>query len=161
MKDLDDLGANGPFRPVLGEPNLQSCGVHLAVLVEPYCTFILEGRKTIESRFSVNRNAPYEQVCKGDIIVLKRSSGPVVGFCRVSNVWFYRLIPETWTEIERFASALCMDSSHFWQSKKVASYATLMQIEEVTRVKDLKVTKRDPRGWVVIQPCVLSQESLF
>jgi hypothetical protein len=161
IDELVELGADGPFASVLRAASMQRCGVHLAVLVEPYLTYILDGRKTVESRFSVNRNAPYEQVCRGDLIVLKRSSGPVVGFCRVSHVWFYRLLPDTWPEIERFASALCMDDSEFWQSKKAASYATLMRIEDVTRVVEFDVKKLDPRGWVVIQPCVGSQESLF
>ena len=161
MHKLEDLGADGPFGSVSRAASARNCGVHLAVLVEPYLTYLLEGRKTVESRFSVNRNAPYEQVCKGDVIVLKRSSGPVVGFCRVSNVWFYRIIPDTWAEIERFASALCMDDSEFWQSKKAASYATLMQVEGVTRVVEFDVDKIDPRGWVVIQQCLRVQESLF
>jgi hypothetical protein len=127
------------------------CGVHLAVLVEPYLTFILEGKKTIESRFSVNRHAPFEQVQRGDIIVLKRSSGPVEGICRVADAWFYQLDPKTWPEIERYASALCMDDSSFWKQKRGASYASLMRIEDIIRVPSFDIDKLDPRGWVVLR----------
>jgi hypothetical protein len=63
----------------------------------------LEGEKTIESRFTVNRHVPFEQAKQGDLIVLKRSSGPIVGICKVTDAWFYRLAPETWPEIERYA----------------------------------------------------------
>jgi hypothetical protein len=31
----------------------------------------------IESGFSGNRHAPFEQIEKGDVVILKRSSGPV------------------------------------------------------------------------------------
>ncbi len=35
---------------------------HLAVMHEPYLSYVLEGRKTIESRFSRHRVAPFDQV---------------------------------------------------------------------------------------------------
>ena len=126
-------------------------GLHLAVFVEPYLTFLLDGKKTVESRFSINKNAPFEQVKTGDIVLLKRSSGPICGACRVANVWYYRLDPTTWREIERYSRALCMDNSDFWQRKKGASFATLMQVEDVCKVKEFDIDKSDPRSWVVVR----------
>src|SRR5690554_1453539 len=85
--------------------------IHLAILVEPYLQFILEGRKTVESRFSAKRCAPFERVRPGDVILLKRSSGPIVGLCQVAHAWFYSLDATTWTFIqERFAEAICAQS---------------------------------------------------
>src|SRR5437762_5743619 len=110
---LSFLCRNTTFANALGSDN--SVGVHLAVFIEPYLTFLLEGKKTVESRFSINKHAPFEQVQPGDIIILKRSSGPVCGVCKVASVWFYRLDERTWPEIERFSEALCMDGSAFWQ----------------------------------------------
>jgi len=40
--------------------------LHLAIFVEPYLSFILDGRKTVESRFSSVRCAPYKRVLPGD-----------------------------------------------------------------------------------------------
>lgn len=127
------------------------CGIHLGVFVEPYLTFILEGKKTIESRFSVNKHAPFEQVQIGDILILKRSSGPVCGLCRISYVWYYRVDPTTWRQIQSHATALCMDASPFWEKKKAASYASLMQIEDVCRIPDLEISKIDPQSWIVLR----------
>ena len=42
-------------------------GLHVAVFVEPYLTFVLDGRKTVESRFGVYRNPPYQSIREGDI----------------------------------------------------------------------------------------------
>jgi hypothetical protein len=126
-------------------------GIHLAVFVEPYLSFVLEGKKTVESRFSLNRHAPYEQVRNGDLLVLKKSSGPICGVCRVSNVWYYRLDPSSWAEIEQHASALCMDESPFWAKKRKASFATLMRLEKVIPISDIPIDKGDPRGWVVLK----------
>jgi hypothetical protein len=128
-----------------------SVGVHLAIFVEPYLSFILQGKKTIESRFSVNRHAPFGQVKNGDILVLKKSSGPVCGVCRVADVWFYRVDPKTWVEIEQYAEGLCMDGSPFWEKKKAASFATLMRVHEVQALKEFDIDKDDPRSWVVVR----------
>src|SRR3954453_18143184 len=65
--------------------------VHLAVFVEPFLSFLLEGRKTIESRFSVNRCPPYRSVQTGDLVFIKQSGGAIVAVAEVSNVWFYEL----------------------------------------------------------------------
>jgi hypothetical protein len=134
--------------------------IHLAVFVEPYLSFVLEGKKTIDSRFSVHRHAPFEQVRKGDLLVLKQSSGPICGVCRVSHAWYYRLDPTTWCEIERYASALCMDDSVFWAKKREASFATLIHLEDVIRIPEIAINKVDPRSWVVLKD-VKRQRSLI
>jgi hypothetical protein len=139
-----------PFADLLSRHD--AVGVHLAVFVEPYLSFLLHGQKTVESRFSINKHAPYRQVGNGDILVLKKSSGPVCGLCRITNVWFYRLDASSWLEIERYAKALCMDGSVFWQKKRGASFATLMQVEAVRRLEEFDIDKDDPRSWVVVRP---------
>lgn len=163
MSGLRLLSTGGPYARVFSsrEGCGAACGLHLAVLIEPYLTLILDGRKTIESRFSVNRHAPFERVRRGDVLILKRSSGPVVGLCTVSDAWFYRLNPDTWPDIERYSSALCMDGSSFWKQKRGASYASLMRIEKIVRLPDLEIEKVDPRGWVVLRASLLQQECLF
>ncbi len=164
LSTLQSMSSSGPYAEVFSraDRHTANCGIHLAVLIEPYLSLILEGRKTIESRFSINRSAPFEQVHRGDVLVLKRSSGPVEGLCTVSDVWFYRLNPETWPDIERYASALCMDDSMFWKRKRAASYATLMRIEQIVRVPNLQVDKVDPRGWVILRSGTPEvQECLF
>jgi ASC-1-like (ASCH) protein len=126
-------------------------GIHLAIFVEPYLEYLLQGRKTIESRFSINRHAPFQQVQVGDLIVVKKAAGPVCALCRVANVWFYRLDPGTWSEITRHAEALCMDSSSFWEKKSAASFATLMEVRDVHRIQEFGISKADPRSWVVLK----------
>lgn len=133
-----------------------SFGLHLAILVEPYLQFILEGKKTIESRFSVNRCPPYKHICKGDIILLKRSGGPIVGLCQVTDAWFYHLNSESWSSIkENFSMAICAQGPDFWTAREGASFATLMRIRHVKSITPITYTKRDRRGWIVLQPAHL------
>lgn len=125
--------------------------LHLAVLVEPYLGFVLSGAKTIESRFSTRRIPPYRKVKKDDVILLKRSSGPVVGICEVADAWFYHLDPGSWTQIRaEFTEALCAQDPEFWRTRANASFATLIRIKNVTRVPPIACRKRDRRGWVVL-----------
>src|SRR5712664_2231754 len=63
--------------------------MHLGVFAEPFLQFVLDGSKTIESRFSVNRCAPYRTVHAGDVLLLKQPSGPVVAVAEVAQVWYY------------------------------------------------------------------------
>jgi hypothetical protein len=127
--------------------------LHLAVFVEPYLDHVLAGRKTVESRFSAHRLPPFGQLQRGDVLLLKRAGGPVVGICRVGGVWFYRLEPNSWSEIRgRFGPQLCVNDDQFWQDRRYASYATLMQLEDVRTLDPVQIPKRDRRGWVVLAP---------
>jgi hypothetical protein len=125
-------------------------GLHIAVFVEPYLQFVLDRSKTVESRFSRKRSVPFGRVCPGDVVLLKRSSGPLVGACSVSAVWDYRLTPTSWSEIRgRFGPAICAQGT-FWEDRRDASFATLMQITDARALPQLALPKRDRRGWVVL-----------
>jgi hypothetical protein len=140
---------------LLGEPGseLPTCGIHLAIFVEPFLAYMLDGTKTIESRFSVTRQAPYRRVRTGDVILLKRVGGPVVGLCRVGQAWFYNLDMESWAYIrEHFARAICAQDPDFWKARESASYATLFQVKNVLPFEPVNWPKRSRQGWVVVSP---------
>lgn len=123
---------------------------HLAVMHEPYLSYILAGRKTVESRFSRYRIAPYGQVGQGDVLLFKLVSGPVSAVARVADASFYKLDPATWASIRgRFSTALCADG-RFWEDRQYASYATLIRIACAMPIEPLSLDKRDRRPWVVL-----------
>lgn len=124
---------------------------HVAVCMEPFLQHILDGYKSMESRFSVHRVAPYRRVQAGDVLLLKRSSGPIVGLCRVRDATFYDLNPGSLAYIRAtYADALCAQDAAFWERRRRASYATLMSIDHVRSVERTPFPKRDRRGWVVL-----------
>ncbi len=130
-----------------------TAGLHLAVFVEPYLGYLLDGRKTVESRFAARRCPPYDRVRRGDILLLKRSGGPIVGLCEVTDVWFYQLDPDSWQSIRaEFAQALCAQDPAFWRARRAASFATLMRVAAVRALPAIPCSKRDRRGWVVLKP---------
>jgi hypothetical protein len=141
----------GEYWPSIACDPTDNRALHLGIFVEPFLRYILEGRKTIESRFSVHRSAPYQRASIGDIVLLKASGGPIVGVCRVIHVWFYELDPRTWSEIRnQFAGAMCAEGSDFWAKREAAEFATLLQVANVRAIEPVPFPKRDRRGWVVL-----------
>lgn len=133
--------------------------IHLGVFVEPFLHYILDGRKTMETRFSVVRCAPFERAESGDVVLLKKSGGDVVGICQIRSARFYKLEKKSWDEIKTFARDICAEDPEFWEQRKRASYATLMRIHNVKIINPITVKKRDRRGWVVLREA--SQNLLF
>ena len=132
-------------------------GLHVAVLLEPFLSFVLDGRKTVESRFSARRHAPYQAVHQGDVILLKRSAGPIVGIAIARRTWFYWVTPMALAEIkESFAESLCARDEAFWDARRDASYATLIELGEVMALPPIPCDKRDQRGWVTLRGRQLS-----
>src|SRR6266571_9463201 len=149
-------------RLALTEMKSANFGLHLAIFVEPYLQYILEGKKTIESRFGANRRAPFGYVKEGDVLLLKKSGGPITGICLVGQVWFYRLDPTSWNTIkDTFSTALCAQDPSFWRERRGASFATLMLIKEVRSLTPFEIPKKDRRGWVTLKGPTPRQEMLF
>lgn len=128
----------------------QALGFHLAVLVEPYLAYILEGRKTIESRFSKNRVPPFGRVRVGDLVFLKRAAGPVVGVMCVERADFLLLNEETWPQVRALSRPLCADSD-FWLARADKHYATLLHVGAVRALRPFLVQKTDRRAWVILR----------
>jgi hypothetical protein len=148
----------------LGAAKKNQRSIHLAVFVEPFLKFLLDGRKTVESRFSIHRMAPFGCVHSGDLVLIKASGGPVVAMAEVSHVWYYQLDAPAWDVIRnRFGEQLCVEDPAFWKSKESSCFATLMQFAKVDKIEPLNCSKRDRRGWVVLggpqrQPSLFSPE---
>ncbi len=125
---------------------------HLAILREPYLEHVLAGRKTVESRFARKLIPPHGVVRPGDLLLLKHASGPLVGLALVGFVRSYVLEPAAWREIrERFSRAMCADDAEFWEERRDARFATLMQISDKLPIRPITVDKQDRRGWVVLR----------
>lgn len=124
-------------------------GVHLAIFVEPYLTAVLEGRKTIESRFAVTRRPPYNCIEPDDYILLKKSGGPVMGLALARSTQFYQLSPVVLADIrQRFARQLFAQDDLFWIDRADKQYATLIGLEDPIAIVPITIPKRDRQGWV-------------
>lgn len=127
---------------------------HVAIFSPPFLDLILEGRKTVEGRFSKVRRAPFGVVNEGDTVLMKDSGGPVRGSFLVAKVEsFGNLTPEKLKEIEtRYSASLCADADpEYWKKRCVCRYATLLHIAEPRSFgQPFSFSKKDRRGWVVL-----------
>jgi hypothetical protein len=145
-----ELRGDAQWTTALG-PAARAARIHLAVFVEPFLSYVFDGSKSIESRFSTNQCAPFRRVAPGDVILLKAASGPVRGICAVSKAWFFdlRTVPLS-TLRERYAESICATDDGFWRSREKADFATLMKLRWVRELPPMTCPKRDRRGWVIL-----------
>lgn len=126
---------------------------HLAVLHAPYLDAILDGRKSVESRFSVTRRAPYGVVATGDVVILKQRSGPVRAAADVSRVEFFEgLTPGRIRALRRRLGALVAAPGDYWESRAHAAFATFLWFSNLRRVvPPPEVPPLYGRGWLVLE----------
>ena len=143
------LGCDPHWALALGRVNGGEVSLHLAVLVEPFLGWLLDGSKTIESRFSRVRCAPYGALAEGDVVAVKKTGGAVVGAFQAGQVSSWRLTPGSVTDLrERFAAQIRALDDDFWDQRADCSYATLVRVSGVRTVPRLPFPKKDRRGWV-------------
>jgi ASC-1-like (ASCH) protein len=124
---------------------------HLVILKRPYLDLILEGKKTVESRFLKVRKEPLGKVSVGDVLFLKESSGPVCGRATVAAVKFFEdLSPEKIKKIKAQYNHLIGGSEEYWQGKRECKFGVFVWLKDIQKVKPIWIDKRDWRGWVVL-----------
>ena len=124
-------------------------GMHLAIMSEPFYSYILDGSKQMESRFSKNQIAPFNSVSPGDVILFKKSS--VLDFCvgLITKVTYYQLNPNLVVKFrDTYAKSLMAFDDEFWRQRMGSKYATLMKISDVKPIDPVVINKKDRRGWV-------------
>ena len=129
---------------------------HLAILAKGWSELILDGKKTIESRFSQNRCAPFGKVNKGDIVYMKESAGLVKGMFRVAKVETFENLRQTEITVlyreyrDQIFISFGTDNEppKKWLSSK---HATLIHIHSPVKFDTpFSFPKRDSRAWVVL-----------
>ncbi len=127
---------------------IKECTLHLGIFTEPYLTFMLNGEKTIESRFSKNKILPYNQISKDDIVIVKKSSGNVIAYFTIKKVLFYDLNKVSIDEIKSiYNKQLCVDEN-FWFVKKNSNYATLIFIDKIVELNPFNINKKGMQTWI-------------
>ncbi len=122
--------------------------MHLGIFSEPYLTYMLEGKKTIESRFSKNKIAPYNQITEDDVVIIKKSGGDVLGYFTIQEVLFFDLNSISIEKIKaKYNKQLCLDET-FWINKKSSNYATLIIIDRLFKLKPFHIDKKGMQTWV-------------
>ena len=127
---------------------------HVAIFSPPFLDLILEGRKTIEGRFSRVRCAPFNSIYEGDTVLMKESGGPIRGSFLVARVeTFDNLNSEKLMDLEIiYGARLCAEvDPQYWQKRSDTRYATLLHVSKIRRFdQPFSFPKKDRRGWVIL-----------
>ena len=126
---------------------------HLAIFKGDGGQLILEGKKTVETRFARSKIAPFGVISTGDLVYIKPSGEEIIGQFKVKKVIFYdnldssdlRLLRNLWGE------QITADEE-YWKAHESSRYGTLIFIGQSSRfiTAPIKLPKKDLRGWVVL-----------
>lgn len=124
---------------------------HIAVFIGNAIAKILMGEKTVESRLTFNKIAPYLCVQKNDEIFLKESGGRIIGKVIVDNALFFdKLNGEKIGKIRKEYGKEIGAADDFWKNKSRSRFATIIFLKNPQRfLSPIKYKKKDRRAWVV------------
>jgi len=121
---------------------------HVAIMKKSWGLIpkILDGRKKIESRWGVNRCAPWGKVRSGDKIYFKNSGEPVTVAAKVSKIKeFENLNPKKVRELlkkyggDNGISATSLEETVSWARKK--RYCTLIYLKNPKKIQPFNIDK--------------------
>lgn len=125
---------------------------HIAILKQPFYDMVLSGEKTIESRWSKNKIAPFNKVKEGDIILLKQTGKNVGATAKISKVECYNLTPQIAERIRKtYGNKIGINKFKNWEECANKKYCTLIWLTEVNRVNEIKVPRSNGAGWIVVK----------
>lgn len=130
---------------------IKNKNMHLGIFSEPYLTYLLDGKKTIESRFSKNRIAPYNQITKDDVVIVKKSSGNVLGYFTIKDVLFFDLNTIPIEEIKSKYNKYLYVNDDFWNLKNGSKYATLIIIDKLVNLNPFSINKKGMHSWIKLK----------
>lgn len=122
---------------------------HLAVWQEPFLKYLLEGKKTMESRFSKKEVIPYKKVHTKDLVFVKQSSGPVLAAFQVGICQYYPITKEIWPKLQGYSKQLAVPEG-FWFEHRDKKFVSLIHIEKLIKLTPVNVVKKDQRSWIVL-----------
>lgn len=133
--------------------NLARVMKHLAIFAGDAADLILQGKKTVESRFSQFKIAPFGMISVGDLVYIKPSGKDMIGQFRVKKVISYdNLDLSDLSNLRREYGRQLAVGKDYWRKKQSSRYGTLIFIGEVDPfiTAPIKINKKDLRGWVVL-----------
>lgn len=142
--------------------NVNPDNIHIAIMVEPYLSLVLSGKKTIESRFSQKKVAPWKCVLPGDAIILKKSGGKIVGVFEASEIKYQEIkqASDILDIKKEYNDRLCIEEA-FWKSKENSKYVTLIFISNLCTFEPFSLDSTNRLPWIDFFYSQLSFEESF
>lgn len=125
---------------------------HIVILRQPFFNMVMTGEKTIESRWAMNKIAPYHKVSIGYELLLKETGKAVTAIANVKAVKYYKLTPDKVEEIRvKYGKQIGTDKFEDWQSTLKKKYCTLIWLDGVKKVPPIQVPRSNGAGWIIVK----------
>ena len=106
--------------------------IHVAILKQPYIDAILAGRKTVESRMTINRQPPFEQISTGERLYFKQSAGPFRAIATAGHIEFHaNVTPDQFQRLEQRMRPRVGGDDAYWTGKQKSRYLTFIDLCDV------------------------------
>ena len=124
---------------------------HIAILKQPFFDMVMNGTKTIESRWSMKKVAPYSKIKKGDTIYLKQTGKDIVAKTTVGKVKFYELDPNVVEQIrQQYGSEIGTDYFKDWAATLNKRYCTLIWLGNIKKIEPIIPPRSHGAGWIIL-----------
>ncbi|MDP3734560.1 MAG: hypothetical protein Q8R37_04990 [Nanoarchaeota archaeon] len=119
---------------------------HVAILSKKgdFLRKIISGEKTIESRWTIPKITPYENISSGDTIYFKESGVPsITARAKAGKTLFFADLNHSKIEsiLIEFSAALGVDLSYLEKIKQ-KNYGTLVYLLNVEKIKPFEINKK-------------------
>lgn len=137
--------------------------LHLAIFAPGYIDKIFTGQKTLESRFSKIRCEPYGTIEQGDLVLMKKSGGPIVGYFVAGKVTFYEIVsPEHLMGLVKNRWSELAITKDFLKDRLDSKFLTIIGVTKPTKFRfPVLVKKKSLHGWVGLGGESQTQIQLF
>jgi hypothetical protein len=118
-----------------------------------FLDLIVQGSKTVESRFHRQRRDPLFSVNDGDLIVFRQSGRPAAHAAWVREAHFIDLAKTCIDEVRsRWQRPIGAADDEFWAARRDARWVSLFEISPAWCLPEpVELRKRDRRAWVRYQ----------
>lgn len=105
---------------------------------------ILDGEKTIESRWYQTRRAPWGKIEKGDRVFFKDSGKAITVMARVKRVWQFEIhdLNEAEKIVAEFGGRICLVDSDVGSWPRVPKYCVLVELQDPASITPFAIDKR-------------------
>lgn len=128
---------------------------HLAIMDKNTIEKILNGTKTIETRFSKNRITPYNKVKKDELVYLKESGGDILAVFKIGKVLFFKdLTGDKILEIKNKYNKFINAPDSYFDYKKDCKYGTLIFITNSKPITPITIFKKNRLAFLTVNSII-------
>ena len=130
---------------------------HLAIMSKQLQLLpkILQGEKTIESRWYKTRKAPFNKIKVGDIVYFKDSGAPVTIKSLVKKVIQFDNLSEQriYDLLHEYEKELGINADEYYNSIKNKKYGIIIYLDKVEQINPFQIDKKgfgNQSSWITI-----------